>query len=307
MPPRKSVADKLKKPLQIILFVLFFAGGTLYYFIIGETKAPGFGSDVADYEVAGIEFHFLDVGQGDCSLILCDEYAVLIDGGEYENGEYIVSYLKDHGVEKVDLMVASHRHSDHVGGLTAVLEQMPVSEILINPDGVSEDVDSLAEKQFLSVAQEQNVTMTIAEVDMEYDFADLHLSVLSADAQCAQENESSVVLLAACDRTTALFTGDISEETEESLCTSGKIADCDILKVAHHGSNYSNSDDFIRMVSPEYAVVSCAADNAYGHPGAKTLDRLQNVGATLYRTDQMGTIAITCFAEKTSIYINGKD
>lgn len=307
MPPEKSIVDKLKKPLVLLLAVLFFGSGTLYYYIKGDTKAPGFGSHADDYSVTGMELHFLDVGQGDCTLLLHEEYAVLIDGGEYENGSFIRSYLKEHGVEKLDLMVASHRHSDHLGGLTAVLEEVEVTEILINPDRNSEDVDSFAQTIFLDAAAEQDLTVTVAQAGMTYSFEDMHITVLSAFSENTDENEHSVVLTASCEGITALFTGDIGGAAEKELVQAGCLSDCDILKMAHHGSNYSNSDTFLHVISPEVAVVSCGVDNMYGHPGADALYRFAAIGADVYRTDLNGTVQITCSAGKINVITDGKD
>lgn len=307
MPPKKSVVDKLKWPVLIVLAVLFCSCGTLYYYSTGETKAPGFFSDVADYEVAGMELHFIDVGQGDCTLLLCGEFAVLVDGGEYENGLKIVEYMKDHGVEKLDLMVASHRHQDHIGGLTAVLEQMTVDEILINPQGVSEDVDTFAEQQFLQIAQENEVLLNIAQEDMTYQFSDMQLTVLPLHSESTSENEQSIVMLASYGYTSALLTGDIGTDTEQMLIEKDVLTSCDILKAAHHGSNNSNSAAFLRKVKPSHTVISCGEDNLYGHPGAKALERFEEIGTDVYRTDLMGTVSFTCFAGKTYITLNGKD
>lgn len=307
MPPKRSLADKLKKPLLLLAVILFFGSGTLYFYIKGETKAPGFGSQADLYEVAGAEFHFIDVGQGDCTLLLCGENAVLIDGGEAENGEKILSYLQQHGVQKLDLMIASHRHADHIGSFGFLLEHFTVSEVLLNRQDASSDADVFSQTQLLQAAENTDVPVRIADTDTVYTFGELTLEVLSAGSTVSEENEQSLVILASYEDKKVLFTGDIGAASEKELLAEKVLCDVDVLKVAHHGSNYSNTDDFLRVTNPEYAVISCGEQNDYGHPGEQTLDRLQRAGCKICRTDLNATVVLTCHAGKIHILTKEKE
>lgn len=306
MPQRRSTADKLKKPLQYLLVFLVLCGGTLYYYVKGESEAPGFDDWADDYAVRGMEVHFLDVGQGDCTLLLCGDSAVLIDGGEYENGRDIVSYLKHHGVEKIDLLVATHRHSDHIGGLIVVLQKMQIDEVLVNRSSVSNNTDAQSEMEFVRVLKERGTAVTYAEADKTYKFDGMHLSVLFEDPDSTDENEHSVILYGKYEDFSVLLTGDIGQTAEEELLDREGL-DCDIFKAAHHGSKYSNTQEFLKTITPAITVISCGEENLYGHPHDETIERFLSVGADVYRTDIMGTVAFSCDDNTIEVLTNGKD
>ncbi len=306
MPTRRSTADKLKKPLLYLLVFLFLLSGTLYYYVKGETDAPGFSDWVDEYIPDGMEVHFLDVGQGSSTLLLCGESAVLVDGGEYENGFDIVSYLKHHGVEKLDLLVATHNHSDHIGGLIVVLQKMTVNEVLLN-GSTAETTDTQSENEFTSRLLFNGAIATTAEAEMVYEFSGMQISVLQANNDSADENENSIVLRADFENTSVLLTGDIGNETENELINIGVNLDCDILQAAHHGSNHSNSADFIVQTSPSIAVISCGENNIYNHPGEDSLHRLRQANTAVYRTDVMGTIVFACNDNNIKIISDGKE
>ena len=300
MPPRKDNTNKYKRIALIVLCAVFLLCGTMYYYLKDASTAPGFRSVVSDYEAYGMEVHFLDVEQGDCTLLLCGEYAVLIDAGEAQYGRTVTDYLLRHGVEKVDLLVATHRHSDHIGGLVYVLENMSVSQILLNASDENADTDTQSEELFLNAVRANGAPVQIAQNGMTFSFAEMDLTVLSFEQDTSDENERSLVLRADYGETSVLLTGDIGEYTEQHLLERDVDLDCDILKVAHHGSNYSGSDDFLAAVTPSYAVISCGKNNLYGHPGVQALERLNEHRSTVYRTDIMNGIVIIC--EKQYVY-----
>ncbi len=306
MPTRRSTADKLKKPLLSLFVFLFLLSGTLHYYIKGETDAPGFSDWTKDYTPDGMEVHFLDVGQGAATLLLCGESAVLVDGGEYENGHEIVSYLRYHGVEKLDLLIATHAHSDHIGGLIVVLQKMQVDEVLMN-DSSAENTDSQSKYEFLSQLNTNGATVTIAEADMTYEFNDMLLTVLQGSNESTDENENSIVLRADYDDVSVLLTGDIGNMTESELIAGNNNIDCDILQAAHHGSNYSNSEAFIHHVSPEKVVISCGKNNIYNHPGEEAMNRFRQENTSVYRTDIMGTLVFSCSNDNIKTIYVGKD
>ena len=294
MPPRKSTADKLKKPLLYLVICIVLLSGTLYYYVKGETLAPGFSDWADEYTADGLEVHFIDVGQGDCTLLLCGEAAVLVDGGECEYGRDIINYCRHHGVEKLDLLVATHRHSDHIGSLRFVIDQMQVDEVLINSCGSSSNIDSYDYCEFNSALTMNNITATLAENASVYQYDDLVVDVMTVMADSTEENDSSVILRCEYENSSVLLTGDIGEEAELQLLADNAGLDCDLLKVAHHGSKHSLCSAFLETVTPRIAVISCGEDNPYGHPHEAVLQRLQNVGSAVYRTDLTGTVAFSC-------------
>lgn len=306
MPRKRRNDRKIFDIVSKCLIAILIFCGTLYYIIIGETQAPYFSS--GSYVANGLEVHFIDVGQGDCTLLLCGESAVLVDGGESPCSGTVMQYLEKHGVDEIDLMIASHRHSDHIGGLIGIAEEMPVQRVLMNRDNISEDADTATESEFLGVLNEYDIPVDIAREGDVYSFEEMTLTVIYAGADdFAEENEQSLVIQAMYGDSSVLLTGDIGEETEEYLLSNDYEFQGDVLKVAHHGSKYSSTYDFLKAVDPIYAVISCGEGNVYGHPGDETVNRLNRFTPYILRTDTMSSIVIFCSADGKYEYINGKD
>lgn len=307
MPRKRKNVEKIYKIISRCLIAVLLLCATLYYLIIGETDAPGFShGDV--YTAQDMEVHFIDVGQGDCTLLLCGESAVLVDGGEAQYSYSVLQYLDNHGVDEIDLMVATHRHSDHIGGLVGVAQEIPVCRVLMNADNAFVDTDTRTEIEFLSVLETNDIPVDIARYGDVYAFDEMTLTVIWAGADGIEnENEQGIVLHCQYGESSVLLTGDIGEETENALLAFDYDLQSDILKVAHHGSNYSSSYDFLRAVGPLFAVISCGYDNIYGHPGAETMGRLNRGVPYVLRTDTMGSIVFYCSADGKIDYSNGKD
>ena len=265
--------------------------GTLYFFITGNTAVrPRNKVQAQAYPFAGAEVHFIDVGQGDSTLLLQGSSAVLIDGGESGNGDMLVEYLLSHGVEKLDLLVATHDHSDHTGGLAKVLETFSVAETMLFTDP-AEEPD--AADQIFQQALEENGTKTFfLSPGNAFSIAEMKLTVLAPYFAKEDENEESIVLRVEYGTTSFLFTGDATADTEKTLLGADLSLDCDVLKVGHHGSATSSTQRFLHAVTPAYAVISCGADNPYGHPAGETLTRLQQSQCEVFRTDRDGTVVL---------------
>lgn len=241
---------------------------------------------------------FADVGQGDCCLIITDDKTCLIDAGVYEEGEVTVRDILDYyGIAAVDYAFMSHWDADHAGGIIALYEQGRIRTIYSGFNGRDEDVKALfeavgfpegSEAAFL----EQCVDTTCA--GDEFVLAEgVTLKVLAPVIAEGGGNENSLVMTLESGGETVLFTGDIGMETEEQLVLSGVLPDCDVLKVAHHGSKYSTSDTFLDAVSPETAVISVGKNNYYGHPTSECLARLEDAGCDIFRTDLDGAVVIS--------------
>lgn len=260
--------------------------------------------DPARHEIAAghAVVQFLDVGQADCSLIqLPDGRNILIDAGNEEDGPYLVQYLNRLGVEKLDFVVGTHPHEDHIGGLDDVIVNFTVGEIVlpkIDPTDVSgtvcyENVLLAADGLEKSIIQGKRGVQLIAE-------SDIGLLCLSPGKEdYGGLNDYSVVLLFTYGDTKILFTGDAEEEAESDMLSAGVPLKADILKVGHHGSNTASGKKFLDAVSPEYAVISCGKGNSYGHPHSETLSRLSKTKATVMRTDYVGSVVF--YLDKTKI------
>jgi len=235
--------------------------------------------------------HFLDVGQGDSILIQLNGKNMLIDAGESNMGNRVVSYLKDQGVAKLDVVVATHAHTDHIGGMASVLNTFPVGRFV---DSGNPHTSQTYENMLILIEQ-KNIPFTVAGrgQSVTLDPA-LSIQVLNPGSVLLDDlNEDSVVLKLTHGQVSFLLTGDAGVEAEKNMISANTDLDSDILKVGHHGSRYSSSSQFLSRVSPEVSIIQVGSGNSYGHPTTETLSALQNTGSTIYRTDTHGHIIIT--------------
>lgn len=239
---------------------------------------------------------FLDVGQGDAVLICQDGSFCLIDAGTPDSEEQLLRSLESAGVEYLTYVVMTHPHADHAGGMAAVLENFPTDTLILPQlDGLEEQSSTL--ERTLDAAEENGVEMVQASTGDSYSLGGGQLDVLLAPTP--EEAGDNLNNLSLCLRYTAgefsfMDTGDAEKEIEEELLQrywSG--LDSDLLKAGHHGSNTSNTEEFLAAVSPEIVVASCGLDNDYGHPHEEVVERVADAGAEFYRTDLDGTVTVS--------------
>jgi competence protein ComEC len=244
--------------------------------------------------------HFIDVGQGDAILIDSGDTDILVDGGR--TSASVLAYLQGQGIGDIDLLVATHPDADHIGGLTDVLAQYQVNEIWVNGDTAT----SQTYQDFSAAVTAEGATVREPTRGYTTQMDGLSIDVLNPTSQrTGDSNEDSVVFRLVCGEVSVLLTGDATSDSEASMLAAGLTLDSDVLKVAHHGSRYSTSAPFLAAVTPEDAVISVGASNTYGHPAQETLDRLATAGATVYRTDQDGTVVLTSDCSTYSITTSG--
>jgi beta-lactamase superfamily II metal-dependent hydrolase len=240
----------------------------------GETKAH-------------LQVHFIDVGQGDSILIDYGTTEVLIDGGEKSPG--VTDYLKKYVDGDLEVMVATHPHSDHIGGLIDVLDKYTIDAIWTNGEAATTKTytdftnSSLAEGARIAVARRGD-TITAGA---------LTFHVLNPPATLfGDANNDSIVLQLDYGNVDFLFEGDAGIDAENSMISAGVLSDIDILKVGHHGSSSASSHAFLAITRPEVAIYMAGVGNPYGHPHQETLTALAGIGAKIYGTDKYGTIVI---------------
>ena len=231
--------------------------------------------------------YFLDVGQADAAILQCGDEVMMIDGGESSDSSLIYSYLtKTLGITHIDYMIATHPHSDHIGGLSGALNACSVG-VVYSP------VRSYDSKQFSSLVkytQKQGLDMTVPEVGDSFAFGDAQVQFLSPMTEYSNINDCSIVVRITHGSNTFLFTGDAEWDAEHDMVASGYDLSATVLKVGHHGSDTSSSYVFLREVMPKYAVISCGEGNSYGHPTEAVLSRLRDAGTQVFRTDLQGDI-----------------
>lgn len=236
-----------------------------------------------------VTVHFIDVGQGDCELILDHGEAILIDAGENDQGTKVVQYLRQCGVTELKLVIGTHPHSDHVGGLDTVLENIPTQELLL-PDIPDEYLPTTRTYQeVLEMAQEKGVPITWAKSGMEYSVGSGTLSILGPlDDDYTELNSWSIPARYCYQDTSFFFGGDIEKDAEKDLLHSEQILESTVMKLNHHGSNTSNTEEFLNVVNPQAYIIEVGLGNSYHLPSDKVMARL---GTTpVYRTDYNGTI-----------------
>lgn len=233
--------------------------------------------------------HFIDVGQGDSALILCDGEAMLIDGGEASQSSKIYAYLKAHGVDHLEYMVATHAHSDHVGGLSGALNYASVDTALCPVT----EYDSDAFRNYVKYLGIQGVSISVPHTGDAFSLGSATVQVLGPQTDYEDPNDSSIVLKVIYGATSFLFTGDAERSAEADILEAGYDLAATVLKIGHHGSDTSTTYPFLREVMPQYAVISVGKNNSYGHPAEDTLSRLRDAAVQVYRTDLQGTIICT--------------
>ena len=239
-----------------------------------------------------LQVYFIDVGNADSILIRQGEVNALIDAGERGDGDDVLAYLNAQGVDKLDLVIATHPHADHIGGMADVINGITIDTFVMSFMPEDETPTSATYLNMLTALDEKNVTVEEAEPGAEYALGTARLMVLAPLSESNEANNISVVTRLTFGERSFLFMGDAEKDVEEELLLSGRTLSADVLKVGHHGSNTSSSQAFLSAVAPDYAIVPCGVGNSYDHPHAEVLSRLTKLGVTIYRADVHGHIAI---------------
>lgn len=251
-----------------------------------------------------LSINFVDVGQGDSTYIETkNNKTILIDGGGSENSDYdvgekvLLPYVLDRGKKKIDLIIISHFHEDHMEGLLTIMKNLKVDKIVIGPA----NENTTLYKEFVSITKEKNITVEKVAAGDSIKISDVEFEVLypnrEQDNQQNENNNSLVLKLKYYDMS-MIFTGDIEKEAEENINLN---VEANILKVAHHGSKTSSTDIFIEKVKPQIALIGVGKNNKFGHPNEDVLKRLEENSDMIFRTDICGEIMIKLYKNKAKI------
>lgn len=228
--------------------------------------------------------YFIDVGQADAIYIKDGNSNMMIDAGNNADGQLLVKYLQSLGVQEFKYVVGTHAHEDHIGGMDDIINNFKINNFYM-PDAIS---TSKTFEDVLDALDSKKVTFQTPKIGDKFMLENANFEVLSIGTDTSDLNDTSLVLKMTYNTTCVLFMGDASSNVEKNLLD--KDINCQVLKVGHHGSRYSSSDEFIKKVSPTYGIIMVGKDNKYGHPTKKTLDILEKYQVNIHRTDEEGTI-----------------
>lgn len=240
----------------------------------------------------GVSVSFIDVGKADSILVTCNDHNILIDAGEDYKALRVSSYLKRYNIEKLDLLIATHPDNDHIGGMSSIINDFEIESFWC-PE-IDEDIISQtsAYKNMLSSLESKNIKIEYKKSGDTYILGDLEFTVLSPIKEYKDTNNSSLVIRLDYFDTSFLFTADAENETEQDLIDNYKdLLNTDVLKVSHHGSNNSSSNEFLQYVNPRYAVIS-VGENTVNLPSKACIERLEDNNIQILRTDLQGTVTI---------------
>ena len=268
---------------RIVLVLIVALLTSMFSFVIAEGDT-------------GLYAYFLDVGQGDATVIVCDGEVLMIDGGPPSASQFIYSFLRNTlQTNHIDVMIATHPHADHVGGLSAALNACVVDVLYTSEI----NYDTKAWQSVLKYADAQGTPVVIPFPGDSFEIGGATVEILGPLWYHNNMNDLSLIIKLSYGDTSILITGDAEWEAEHDLLDAGVDVSADVLRVGHHGSNTSTSYQFLRAVAPQYAIISVGTNNTYGHPDEETLSRLEDADVIVMRTDLLGSIL--CFSDGHAI------
>lgn len=244
---------------------------------------------------------FFDVGQADAAIVECDGHYMLIDGGNKDDSSLMYAFLKQYSINHLDIVVATHAHEDHVGGIAGALNYASAG-LILSP---VQNYDSEAFADFAKYANLNGNGIKVPSIGDTYSLGSATVNILGLNAG-NDVNDTSIVLKITYGNTSFLFTGDAGREAEQVLLNSGVDLSATVLKVGHHGSDTSTTYPFLREIMPEYAVISVGKNNNYNHPTDNVLSRLRDADANILRTDLHGKILISSDGNTVSVSTDKK-
>lgn len=280
------------RKIKYLLFAALLSAGLISCAPSAPTQTGGsVANQTADSEPSDsqtLEVHFIDVGQGDAILIKSEEHAMLIDAGDNSKGTAVQYYLNNQNVTELDYVIGTHPDADHIGGLDVILTKFDCGTVFL-PETTS---DTATYRDVLDALSYRGYSASVPTAGDSYALGGANFTFLTptGEAYGDNTNNDSIGILLTNGNHRFLFLGDAEAEAEQDILSRFPDLKADVYKVSHHGSRSSSTEAFLQAIRPSYAVISCGADNKYGHPHAQTLNTLRAMGVKVFRTDEQGSI-----------------
>lgn len=313
---------KSKKRKKILTFIIILV---IFSVIVNRYTSISYNTiTVTQYNSEDeLQIHIIDVGQAESILIVQDGFTMLVDSGDNFSGDDVVKYIKNLGIDKIDIFLITHFHRDHAGGAHKIISSLDVKKIVCHKFS---DLSTMQERFWyidMSISRSIRETFGSMSIFMEsacennklknFDVGDAKVYTLSQNNDAVNVNNKSIVFKLVYGDFSMLFMADAESEVEKELLEEDADLSADVLKIGHHGSKTSTTDEFLDMVNPKYAVVSCGNGNDYNHPYGAVTKRFEDKNIPLYRTDELGDIVITVkddgeivFDKENGDYLSGR-
>lgn len=282
-PFGRRIADKIKpgikgKYIAIFSIILLL---TAFGAMVGAEPTP-----TPQGKTDELQVHFIDVGQGDCTLIKCGDAAMLIDAADDSKGTAIQNYLNKQGVKKLDYLILTHPDADHIGAAPVIITKFEIDNVFMS----DHEKNTKTYSKVIQALDYKRLKYITPSAGTAYALGSAEFTILAPNKSYSDANNASIALLIKNGENAFLFTGDGEEEAESDILAAGLSVNADVYLAGHHGSKTASSEGFLNNVSPAYVVISCGEGNSYGHPHAQTLNTLRAMGVKVFRTDEQGTI-----------------
>ena len=294
---RKKTADY--KTLILVIIIMLFA---VYTFLNDNGTTTAWTNTVNNLTTNNVtnedlKIYFIDVGQADCSLIINDNKTMLIDAGNNEDGKLIVNFIKSLGISKIDYLVGTHAHEDHIGGLDNIIKSFDIGTVYF-PYTSEKTTTTKTFEDVVDGLVAKGLSITSSKIGDKFSLGEANCEIMYIDnSEPEDTNDQSICIRVTFGEQSYLFMGDASSKVEKTR----SWPKTSVLKVGHHGSSQSTSKEFLKQVEPEIAIISVGKDNSYGHPHETLLKRLKSTNAKIYRTDKLGTILLTSDGKTNTI------